>query len=563
MPVQHELISCLQLTTAFTIAFVTICSTMVKRWALYKAERGGYLAELEQLQSSTSLPSTAKMIWSLRRFGMLSGGLIFLWSFYYLGSQACQREYQLVDSKPYRKLRIAIAEPTLPSQFAVANMSSADNSEDLQIYVRSTIVSWYSKMMERQSTGYDYLGFPLPPMIETISKKTPSAVDKFLGRIPWSKVGSMMTQEFASYIGPQISTMTPDGNVDFLLADQFLGEMTFGYEYFFVKCSEPEKRAFGDFPNSTIATSDVAINFTSNDRFVKDGQPTVPKQFQLWGRYAYDEELAIFPPNASVVSVCNLTSSLIDVKANCQPKGCTPKKVRYNRSRPGPSVITPFDNDTLATDFLSSLQTALGAPTQGIGNSVDTSSLNEAMLYSLALFAVANDTTPYSAQTIKTFESSIHSFATIINTYYSASQIGGCGDVGSGQSDSTCVISDVKGAIYNLHYLLSIPWVVIDFLSCLVLLVTAIFAYWLRMKTMAPDILGYVSSLTRENPHFDLPTDHGSALSGLERAKLWGDVKIKIGAYHGEDNTRIPRVVVSHVIEGYEAGALRKNGKYA
>ncbi len=71
-----------QLVTAFTIVFVTIISTLVRRYALWKAQRGAYVSELEQLQGSISLPSTIKLIWSLRAFTSTSVALIGVWSFY-------------------------------------------------------------------------------------------------------------------------------------------------------------------------------------------------------------------------------------------------------------------------------------------------------------------------------------------------------------------------------------------------------------------------------------------------------------------------------------------------
>ena len=71
-----------QLVTAFTIVFVTIVSTLVRRYALWKAQRGAYVSELEQLQGSISLPSTLKLIWSLRAFTTTSAALIGIWSFY-------------------------------------------------------------------------------------------------------------------------------------------------------------------------------------------------------------------------------------------------------------------------------------------------------------------------------------------------------------------------------------------------------------------------------------------------------------------------------------------------
>ena len=65
-----------QLVTLITIIFVTIISTFVKKLALWKAQKGAYVSDLEQLQGSVSLPSTIKLIWSLRAFSATSLCLI-------------------------------------------------------------------------------------------------------------------------------------------------------------------------------------------------------------------------------------------------------------------------------------------------------------------------------------------------------------------------------------------------------------------------------------------------------------------------------------------------------
>ncbi len=56
----------------------------------------------------------------------------------------------------------------------------------------------------------------------------------------------------------------------------------------------------------------------------------------------------------------------------------------------------------------------------------------------------------------------------------------------------------MKGAPWNPHYVLSIPWIVIDLTSCKILFMAEIAAFWLRKRTLAPEIFGYVSSLTRD-----------------------------------------------------------------
>jgi len=109
-----------QMVTAFTIIFVTIISTLVRRYALWKAQEGAYVSELEQLQGSISLPSTFKLIISLRAFTLTSAALVSVWSFYYLGSQASKREFQKVSSASFHKMDGYVGGPGYLSGFSPA-----------------------------------------------------------------------------------------------------------------------------------------------------------------------------------------------------------------------------------------------------------------------------------------------------------------------------------------------------------------------------------------------------------------------------------------------------------
>jgi len=73
----------------------------------------------------------------------------------------------------------------------------------------------------------------------------------------------------------------------------------------------------------------------------------------------------------------------------------------------------------------------------------------------------------------------------------------------------------------------------LHFVAYLVLLAAAVWSFWLRVHTLAPDVFGYVSSLTRDNPNIRLPTE-GSTLDGLDRARYLKGVKVKIGDLVGE-----------------------------
>lgn len=59
------------------------------------------------------------------------------------------------------------------------------------------------------------------------------------------------------------------------------------------------------------------------------------------------------------------------------------------------------------------------------------------------------------------------------------------------------------------------------------LFLTSMASLLLGTMTLAPDILGYVSSLTRDNPFAQ--NDEASYLDGLDRAKALNNLKVAIG----------------------------------
>jgi hypothetical protein len=91
----------------------------------------------------------------------------------------------------------------------------------------------------------------------------------------------------------------------------------------------------------------------------------------------------------------------------------------------------------------------------------------------------------------------------------------------------TWPLAKAKGASYDSQYVLSIPWITIDIVTCTIPFLAAMASFWLRQQTVAPDIFGYVSSMTRDNPHMHLP-DGGSTMSGSERARALEYVKVKV-----------------------------------
>lgn len=70
-------------------------------------------------------------------------------------------------------------------------------------------------------------------------------------------------------------------------------------------------------------------------------------------------------------------------------------------------------------------------------------------------------------------------------------------------------------------------WIVITILISFILLVCGIVTMFLKYDTHSPDILGYVSSMTRDNSNFE-QIPHGDRLDGLKRAKMLRHMQVQI-----------------------------------
>jgi hypothetical protein len=103
-------------------------------------------------------------------------------------------------------------------------------------------------------------------------------------------------------------------------------------------------------------------------------------------------------------------------------------------------------------------------------------------------------------------------------------------------------------------------WLGVLLLASAALFLMGAVSLWLQLRsTLAPDMLRYVASMTYANPHFLTPPG-GTSLSGMERAKLLRDVRVRIGDIKGDcDVGEVAFVAVDDV----ETRELQRQRLYA
>jgi hypothetical protein len=175
----------------------------------------------------------------------------------------------------------------------------------------------------------------------------------------------------------------------------------------------------------------------------------------------------------------------VEIQVLCGATGCVAKKMRRTQGSP-PSYQTPFEDDHFARFIFNEFVLSSGTP----------SSLNDTSLAYQYSALPGTETDPYGSALAGQFngsssqgqEYSVGDWLTpSINAYYQLSQnpfLTAANDdqtlnfveallgiLAGNQTNysSSFSTTKMKGAPYNPHYAIFIPWIVVDFISCKIL----------------------------------------------------------------------------------------------
>jgi hypothetical protein len=451
-----------------------------------------------------------------------------------LGSQAVSRELKQYDSQPPVNMNVSYMLPSALSAFELGTPSSTTIGKMHAIFAMPAPGGANSISY---ATGSDVLGNVLVPYFDpfwdmvagdALDRKWRGWWDTSVRK--YDREGYKSRLFSSNNIGVQLTIKaflqycrTPSGYCPPYLTDQIAGKSSFNTSYIQVNCSIPTIQN-----NSSFVSGSPYIKTVLN--MTNDEIPSI-RVSQRWNE-------------SIIVSVCNLTETKVQMEVLCEAGGCSSQKARNWKAQPLTSSL--FKNKTASANFFDELIRAGGTP----NSNLDLSPIDQRDIFSRwkIIYSGVPDSDnyldyPMAHTDVYTMNVPNMFLAQTINSYLSASQ-----QVLFNSSDTSTVLKILNGetkspshAVANFYgnpfdpvYRINYIWVAIDFLSCFVLLAAASAAVHLRRKTLAPDIFGYVSSMTRDNPQINLP-EGGSTLSGLERARMLKKVKVKIADVSGDD----------------------------
>ena len=270
----------------------------------------------------------------------------------------------------------------------------------------------------------------------------------------------------------------------------------------------------------------------------------------------------------SLTAICDVSQANVENHVKCTSAACKIDKIRKRSGFDTISSRTLFDNNDNGKAFINAILYGCGRPTNI--NDISTFESDNG-LAPLATSIKNNQFLHGSLEAdLPHYEQRMSYHITkYFNTFRRASmylkydheidkqELASLDGNFTLEANSDWVIQTISAAPYEPYYAISWPWIILDIVSCAVLLAAAITAFWLRKHTEAPDIFGYVSSLTRENPRLD--PEGGSALSGMERTRKMKHVRVKLGEIPQSDG--YGRIGLTYVDDVHDQAHDLERGK--
>ncbi|KAE8134439.1 hypothetical protein BDV38DRAFT_295371 [Aspergillus pseudotamarii] len=454
--------------TLFPLTFAAVIGRMNQQLAAWKLERGVSIGVLEQLFGSSTFFNTVTTQISLRSINPLALLLIILWCISPLGSQSI--------------LRMLYTKPTSITR-SIDLTYGNDTELSTHTFTPSTTFTKATAMYQESLLSPDIVKHSPLDIFGRLKIPLVDLGDPGSATSDWIELDTNNT-DYSSLTGIVIEGVKDES-----------GETEFTMEA----------------PYYNLHMSSIEGEPTFNSKgfdFEDDGMYTIDKSETRYGLTKVYFNFTI--PDTNFKASFNLTEQYVDMRVKCVDgiANCATTAVRPI-SRTSPHANGTYWADARAIKVLFRYLRSAGSER----------SLTEAYF--------RNPDTPLAADiyTGSTFTIPVDIFllrlTQVVNTYgllLSASDGGGSYNGTGNFTDTT------PPPIYEISW----PWLAISIVGIVTIIVGAFVPALLGFFTRNPDILGYVSTMTRDAPTLEVPPG-GGTLGGIDRALLLKDISIRLG----------------------------------
>ncbi|KAI9705955.1 MAG: hypothetical protein M1836_005361 [Candelina mexicana] len=562
--------------TAFPIMFAAIAARLFKAVALWRSEKGAKLGLLEQLVGSQSLGATVERFVLLGRFDILGAIVVLLWFLSPLGSQMSLRLLGLTSVDIISQSPIQYFNTTTPAGSMDINSGPGwdafDAASTLQ-YDRPSLTAFVSANMIASTnvlkSPVDQWNNIKVPRLDVMASSADASDN------PWVQVANDSSMTWASLSGLMIQSLNISGYSTFIIQTAYID----------VTCSDAMQTRAGnkDGDNSFVdmlksvglavhinnATSPFSggTEESGSASLFLDTNSKAFTRFDAPQNLFYASRAALVTGTSDRIEVynCSYTTPKIEGNVTCVGQDCAITQVRRWAAASSSPLQPPF-NWVEFSNLLRFIPGSLGYPHSSTASPVDQYMLGSDAPFSLGYHSYAPDFSKISGADFG------KRLTTLINTVWQANLAPFSIPLGSsanfnakedalGWFPTATTTATIVQTFEKAKYAANRSHAIILIVITVVLQICAIVGLVLKEMTRAPDILGYVSTMTRDNVHTAVSSG-GNTLDGIERARYLSDMRVQLADARPADD--VGHIVLRSVNNGNESrmGRLDKRRLY-
>ncbi|KAL4908310.1 hypothetical protein BDW74DRAFT_99448 [Aspergillus multicolor] len=522
--------------TVFPIVFAAIVGSLMRNWALWKAQNGAALGTLEQMNGSTSFAGTIELAIALRPRDLLILPILLLWAMSPLGGQGALRMVSEASTSVPGNVSVAYMNTSIDdaSHPLVSSSLTNDALAPLSAIYTTSILS----SEEAKTAQSDVWGWPKIPFFSAAAAEDDN---------PWRFPSNDTQMSYTSLVGHVLQGVPSDNHAEFPIESSYFD---FDCRLMATNLSNSEaytamggpsllhhnaSNLFNDTVDDRVAYSNFFIDTNYNVKVSPRPQSSFSIFYGSRDKSGSDSD---GPPSVTLFN-CTMLYIRLEARVACENASCAVTRLRRSENATKSSLLTPFND---ADDPELNTNTTLKNLFRRFPHAVPMvdqyqPSPTDSYIYGESSFFDAFYS--HDWRTVSQQEMS-RRFATTFNTFWLASlapltiPVTSLSDKVNLTATSYHPLAGpefimAQGttsreiAVYEVYF----PWLVVFITATTLLQLSALAGLLLRSITIAPDILGYVSSLTRDNLHVPLPVG-GSTLSGEDRARLLRDVQVQL-----------------------------------
>lgn len=503
----------------FPIIFAAVVGRLMKTTALWLVQRGSTIGMLEHLNGSQNLLAAIERAFHLRGLGGWSALIILLWALSPIGGQSSLRVLKIG-----RKANLY----TSPlSYFDTHNSSeTAFTGASYLAYFWPTVSAIFQACLLAPDkitlSSSDLWGNVKIPLMHTLPSYTNSTSQD------WLVVPQDNKTIFTSLSGIPVIDLKEATTTNFTAESTYFN-LTCSNSMVFTNGEDDTGSAVESFRNWTgpllVHNNVSAAPFYDSNRGWSSFMIDTTWNASVNG---YNSSMDLIYASQNVTGSyeltaykCSLGYTRVESLLNCDGLNCYVSKMRPSRNNTISTVVTPWNSLSIVPlyNFILNFPFAAGAQHSAVTSPID--------------FYIAGSNNPFGSAL--GYESSVYTNVTgeqvaqrlgiLINTLWQASNARtGLFDMGR----SMPMLNTTSNVTTNIDvYVADMFWIWMTICISFILVGCGITGFAFKYTCKIPDLLGYVSTLAKDNPYFH---EHvgDDRLDGMDRARLLQNVVVQI-----------------------------------